>query len=160
MESDGEWIVLMEEVEGMDHRVLIAEESVDTFLLLGSNILKAQGGNVLVLLDESLVHHQLLHSVLSRVLELLSSGHAAHCIAHLEGRVYQDAVECLGAVSVYMPPIEVPMMRSGSHSAAFPQHLYALFRMYRECPQPRGWHSASVSCNIFTVPLCAEERKP
>ena len=38
MEWDGERIVLVEEVEGMDQRISIAEETVNTLLLLGSNV--------------------------------------------------------------------------------------------------------------------------
>ena len=62
--------------------------------------------------------------------------------------------------SVYMPPIEVPMMRSGfSVSAIF----CSISMPSSGCT---GMSSATrvafgiSSCNIFTVPLCAEERKP
>ena len=92
MEWDGERIVLMEEVEGMDQRISIAEETVNTLLLLGSNVLEATLGKVTVFLDEAFGNHQFVHSVLSRVLEFLLASHAAHRIAHLEGRVYEDAV--------------------------------------------------------------------
>ena len=130
MEADGLWIMLVEEVEGMNHRVLVAKESVDTVLFLGCYILKAQGGNVLVLLDESLVHHQLLYSVLARVLKLLSSRHTAHGVAHLESRVYQDAVGAMEHLSEHT-----------THGGAYnqvgflpllhiPQHLYGFFGMH------------------------------
>ena len=50
VEWDGERIVLMEEVEGMDQRISIAEETVNTLLLLGSNVLEATLGKVTVFL--------------------------------------------------------------------------------------------------------------
>ena len=130
MEADGLWIMLVEEVEGMNHRVLVAKESVDTALLLGCYILKAQGGNVLVLLDEPFVHHQFLHTVLARVLKLLSSRHTAHGVAHLERRVYQDAVGAMEHLSEHT-----------THGGAYnqvgflpllhvPQHRYGFFGMH------------------------------
>ena len=92
MEADGIRIMLMEEVEGMYHRVFVAEEAIDMGLLLRSDILEASFGNVAVFLDESLGHHQFVDTILSWILKFLFTSHTAHGIAHFESRVYEDAV--------------------------------------------------------------------
>ena len=101
MEVDGLRIVLVEEVEGVNHRVLIAEETINSFLILGGDVLEAALCDVAVFLDESLGNHQFVYSILSRVLELLLAGHAAHRVAHLEGWVHEDAVVAFQHLGVH-----------------------------------------------------------
>ena len=131
MEWDGLRIVLMEEVEGVDHRICITEETINTFLFLGSDILEASLGEVAVFLDKTFGNHQFVHSILSRVLEFLLAGHAAHRIAHLESWVYEDAVESfqqLGVHSAHRSTDDEVRLFCLCHLL---QHLYGFFRMYR-----------------------------
>ncbi len=74
MEWDGEWIVLVEEVEGMDQRITIAEETVNTFLLLGSNVLEQRSVKSRYFFIRPLF--SFVYSLLSRVLEFLLFGYA------------------------------------------------------------------------------------
>ena len=46
-------------VEGMDQRISISEETVNTLLLLGSNVLEATLGKVTVFLDEMCIRDSL-----------------------------------------------------------------------------------------------------
>ena len=157
MEWDGEWIVLVEEVEGMDQRISIAEETVNTLLLLGSNVLEATLGKVTVFLDEAFVNHQFVHSVLSRVLEFLLAGHAAHRIAHLEGWVYEDAVESFQQFGIHAShrgtDDEVRLL-SLRHLL---QHLYALFRMYRDVFSHEGGIRHQFLQHLYGAALCRRE---
>ena len=101
MEVDGLRIVLVEEVEGVNHRVFIAEEAVNSCLLLRGDVLEAALGDVAVFLDETLGNHQFVYSVLSRVLEFLLAGHAAHRVAHLEGWIHEYAVVAFQHLGVH-----------------------------------------------------------
>ena len=81
MESDGLWVMLMEDVEGMYHGVFVAKETIYALLLLWCDVLETQGGDVLVFLDETFGNHQLVYAILTRILEFLLARHAAHGVA-------------------------------------------------------------------------------
>ena len=53
MEMDGLRIMLMEDVEGMNHWVVVAEEAIHSGLFFGRDVLEAMGSDVLVFLDET-----------------------------------------------------------------------------------------------------------
>ena len=57
MEADGVGVVDVEKVEGVDHRVVVAEETIDPLLLFGCHLGEALPRDVFVFLDESLVDH-------------------------------------------------------------------------------------------------------
>ena len=63
-------------------------------LFLGSDVLKALAGNLLILLYQGLGYDELLNAVLPRILEGLLAHHAmaGHGLSHLESRVYEDAI--------------------------------------------------------------------
>ena len=158
MEWDGERIVLMEEVEGMDQRISISEETVNTLLLLGSNVLEATLGKVTVFLDEPLVTissftpsflgfwNSCLPVMLLIVSPILKAGVLRGC-----GRNPFSS-------SVYMPPIEVPMMRSGLLSLRhLLQHFYALFRMYRDVFSHEGGIRHQFLQHLYGAALCRRE---
>lgn len=103
VEGDGLRIVAAEEVEGMHDGVAVAEEPEDAALLVGGDGGKAMGGDVGILLDQRFGHHHLHFSVLARVLVHLFAGHAAlrRALAHLEGRIDEDAVVTIEHLGVH-----------------------------------------------------------
>ena len=157
MEVDGLWIVLVEEVEGMYYRVFIAEETIYTLLFLGSDVLEATLGEVAVFLDKTFGNHQFVHSILSRVLELLLSGHAAHRVAHLEGWVYEDAVESfqqLGVHSAHRSTDDEVGLLCLCHLL---QHLYGFFRMNRDVFSHEGSIRHQFLQHLYGTALCRRE---
>ena len=98
VEVDGLWIVLAVEVEGVYQRVFVAKQSPDSLLFVFvvgmCETLFCKFGK---LFYESLGDDKILHSVLSWVLVCLFSDHSmfSHGVAHLEGRVDDDAVEAV-----------------------------------------------------------------
>ena len=96
-------VVLTEQVVGVDGSVLVAEESPYTMLLLIAHAGKALVGHLLVLLDECLGDDKVLHTVLSRIREVLGTNHAVllHRIAHAEGWVHEYAVIAVEHLSIH-----------------------------------------------------------
>ena len=95
VKADGIAVVLREQVARMHHGIFVAKESVNPVaaLLLGYAG-KAFGGNLLILLHESLGYDKLLNAVLTGIKKGVLAQHAVlkHCVAHLKGRIYQYAV--------------------------------------------------------------------
>ena len=94
MKVDGLRIVLMEDIKGVNLRVVVTEETVHTALLLGRDAREAVLGHLGILLDQRLGYHQFLHTVLAWVLKRHAPYHVAlgHGLTHLEGRVNHNAV--------------------------------------------------------------------
>ena len=103
MEVQGLRINAMEQVVGVYRCVLVAKESVDTLALLIVDALEALFRLVLILLDQRLVDVELLHAVLSGVLELLRSRHAVclHGLTHLQGSIHADAVVAIQLLGIH-----------------------------------------------------------
>ena len=90
---------------GVHQRVLVAEESPHVFLLLLRCVHEALLLHITILLYHRLGDDELLHAVLSRVLEGLLAHHAvrAHCVGDAQGGVHEYSV--------------VPMQLLGIHSS-------------------------------------------
>lgn len=71
VEVDGLWVVLEEEVVGVDDGVFVAEEAKDALLLFGSDLREAVLRHLAILLDQRLGDDDLLYAVLTRILKCL-----------------------------------------------------------------------------------------
>lgn len=132
VETDGCGIMLVEEVVGVHHGVVVAEESDDTGTLLGvGSMLEVVRSHLLVLLYEALRDDELLHSVLARVLEYLLARELRHGVAHFEGWVHQYAVESgehLGVHAAHRRADDEVGLLLGCHRL---QHLQTFFGVQR-----------------------------
>ena len=98
MEVDGLRIMAAIEVEGVDQRVFVAEESPHALSLrLVVCLCETLLGEFGILFDEGFGDDKLLHAVLPRVLVSLLSRHAVfhHRVADVEGWIDDDAVEAI-----------------------------------------------------------------
>ena len=103
VEVDGLWVVLEEEVVGVDDGVFVAEEAKDALLLFGGDLREAVLRHLTILLDQRLGDNHLLDAVLAWVLERPFSHHVVLCHggSHLEGGVDADAVEAVEHLRVH-----------------------------------------------------------
>ena len=133
VEADSLRIMAVEEVKGMHHRVLVAKEPVHTPLLVGIDRRKAAGGDIGILLDQSLGHHHLLHAVSTWILKHLFAHHVAllHGLPHLQCGVDQYAViavQHLGIHTAHRGADDEVGVLPTSH---FLQHRHRLDRVQR-----------------------------
>ncbi len=104
VEADGPRIVLVKQVEGVNGGVFVAEEPNDTVqLLVFVHAAEALLGHLLILFHQGFRHDEILHAVLPRVLKVLCPHHvvAHHRVAHLQGRVDDDAVVAVEHLGVH-----------------------------------------------------------
>ena len=116
MEVDGLRVNVAEHVVRVHGGVPVAEETVNTLAVGIVDILEALLGLFPILLDKCLVYVELLHAVLTGILELLCASHAVrlHGLAHFQGRIDTDAVESSQLFSIHAahgcPQNEVGML--------------------------------------------------
>ena len=103
MKADGSRVVGMKEVVCVDGGVFIPEETFHARLLLIINTFEAMIGQFLVFLDHGFGDDELLHAVEARIRKVLVADHAMflHRVAHLEGRIDEDAVVAIEHLGVH-----------------------------------------------------------
>ena len=103
VEVGGQWVLLMEQSERVNHLVVVAKQTIDAASLLVVDPLEALFRHHAVFFHQSLVNVELLDTVLSRVLESLRACHAVglHGISNAEGGIHADAVVAIELLRVH-----------------------------------------------------------
>ena len=88
-------IVLAEQIVGIHGGILIAKKSPHSLLFLIVDTIETAFCNLTILLYQSLVYKEALYSVLTWILEMLSTHHIVllHRVGHLECRIHQYTIE-------------------------------------------------------------------
>ena len=96
-------VVLTKQVIGVHSGILIAKESPYPCRLFFSHLSETLLCHLLILLHQSLCHHEVLYSVLTRIREMLSTNHTVflHRVAHLQGWVYEDTVKAVEHLRIH-----------------------------------------------------------
>ena len=132
VEADGLRIVLMEQAEGVDQIVLVAEEAEHAAAVLVVKTLEAPFGHLPVLLDQGLVDIEGLDAVLTGVLKLLRAGHAVglHGVGDAEGGVGADApvaAQLLGVHAAHRRAQDEVGLALGANLAQQGQRLFGVY---------------------------------
>ena len=103
VETDGRGIVLTEQVVSVHRRILIAKESPHAGLFVRRHRRETLLRHLLILFHKRLRDHEVLHTVLTGIGEMLGAYHTVflHRVAHLEGRVDKDAVVAVEHLGIH-----------------------------------------------------------
>ena len=103
VEADGLLVVFVEQVEGVHGGVLVAKEAEDTLLFFIVHTVEAELGDLFIGLYQRLGHHEVLLAVSPWVREVLCPDHTVllHRLAHLQGRVDEDAVVAVEHLGIH-----------------------------------------------------------
>ena len=95
-------VVLAEEVEGVDNRVVVAKESIDMVVVVGS-MLEVEFAYLAVFLFQRFGNEELCLAISTRILPLLFACHAMllHGVVHAESRVDTNTVDAIELFGIH-----------------------------------------------------------
>lgn len=102
MEVGSMSVVLAEEVEGVNNRVVVAKESIDMVVVVGS-MLEVEFAYLAVFLFQGFGYEKFCFAISTRILPLLFASHAMllHGVVHAEGRVDTNAVDAIELFGIH-----------------------------------------------------------
>ena len=95
-------VVLAEEVESMDNRVVVAKESIDMVIVVGS-MLEVEFAYLAIFLFQGFGYEEFCFAIGTRVLPLLFACHTVflHGVVHAESWVDANAVDAIELLGIH-----------------------------------------------------------